>query len=182
MQVNDRSQNTRSISLIAAVCLVAEIAFAPYIALASGHPNFAFVFCAVIALTLGGKTGVICGFAAGLAFDLCTTGPVGLMAALLTLCAYALGVECRDRLSDDAVATLLPVIVADLSVALCYGIAMLVLGDSSSALDVIIFRVLPTALLTLVAYLPFAWLSGRGRKGPGSSLTGRRGSRYSVPK
>ena len=80
MQVNNTHKHRRDSAALAGVCLVLQIAVAPYLAVGNGHINFALIFCAVVALTVGGSWGVLCGFFSGLVFDLSTTGPIGLMA------------------------------------------------------------------------------------------------------
>lgn len=170
MQVKDKRRSWRGIAVLGIVCLVFQLALAPNISLGNGHANFALVFAAVVALTTGGGTGVVCGFLAGLIFDLSSTGPIGLMAFLLTAMAYPLGMEVRDRLAEDAYMTYLPVAVACLIVSFVYNLAMLLVGEASSVLDLIVFRTLPTALLTFVAYIPFALVLGHTRRAGGKRL------------
>lgn len=99
MQVKDSNKNKRSIGWLALACLVLQLAVAPNFGIGNGRINFALIFSAVVALTIGGRTGVLCGFLAGFVFDLSTTGPVGLMALLLTVSSFQMGMECRNRLS-----------------------------------------------------------------------------------
>lgn len=183
MQVKDKNKNRRSIGVLALVCLVMQLAISPNIAIANGHPNFAFVFAAVCALTIGGRTGVACGFGAGLVYDLTATSPVGLMALLLTCAAYGLGIEVRDRIADNPVTTFIPVSVAALCVFSLYHMAMLLVGLSSSIIDALILRTIPTVVLTVIAYVAFALTLGRrhGSGGPalGSSIGG---AHYALPK
>ncbi len=181
MQINDRSKNQRSIGAIAAVCFVLQIALSPYIAVFNGHANFALIFALCIALTIGGKTSVISGFVAGLVFDLATTGPVGLMTFLLTVMSFVIGNEGRDHLSEGPGEAMLPAIVSIASVSLAYNVTMLLVGQSDSALDAIIFRALPTAVLTFVCFIPFAFVLGRNRKATGMNIGSRKGSRLNVP-
>lgn len=182
MQVNDRTRNQRSIGLIAGICFVAQLALSPYLAIGAGHPNFMTVFAVVIALSIGGRTAVIMGFVAGLVFDLSSTGPIGLMALLLTIASYVLGTEVRDRMSDDVGESIVPAVVALVSASGLYCLATLLTGQSDSFVDAFVYRALPTAFLTVVAYLPFAFAMGRGRKSPGKSLGGRKASRLDVPR
>ena len=109
------------------------------------------VFAAVIALSLGGGTGVGGGFAAGLVYDLSTTGPIGLMALMLSIASYILGMEVHDRISEEPVMTLIPFSIAALSVSLVYGLLALAFGMGESLFDAIFLRALPSALLTISA-------------------------------
>ena len=76
MQVKDSVRSRRDFGLLAVICLVVQIALAPNIALGNGRANMALVFAGLASLMIGGRTGVVCGFVAGLIFDLSTTGPI----------------------------------------------------------------------------------------------------------
>ena len=132
MQIADKSHDTKGMVTLAAICAVLQLALSPNLAIGNGHPNFALIFCACIALSRGGAQGVVGGFAAGLFFDLSSTGPIGLMALLLTIAAYALG-----------------------------SIAMLMVGSANSIIDAVIFRAVPTTFLSIVAFIPFAYFFSR---------------------
>ena len=49
---------------------------------------------------------------------------------------------------------------------------MLLVGQADSLLDVLVFRTLPTALLTFVFFLPFAYYFSRVHVPSGPSLSG----------
>lgn len=183
MQIKDRNKSRRSIGLIALVCLLCHLMVAPNVAIASAHPNFAFVFAALIAMSVGGRVGVACGFAAGLVYDLTATSPFGLMAFLLTIASFALGIEVHDRIADDPVITIIPVSLVALAVSLCYHFAMLLMGLDASLVSILFLRSLPSALLTIIAYALFALAMGRHRGSKGTSL-GKNvgGSHYALPK
>jgi rod shape-determining protein MreD len=181
MQVNDRNRDRRSIGVLAVISLLCQLGIAPAIALGNGHPDFAFVFVAVVAFTIGGETGVLAAFFAGLVFDLSSTGPIGLMALLFPIAAYALGIEVRDRIAEEPVMTIIPFVIAAFCVAVCYNIAMLLYGVTDSFFDALVFRALPTTFLTFIAYLPFLFILGRAHGGirvGGSS--GKHRSRYTL--
>lgn len=162
------TQNPRSRSFVLPlVCAVLQLAIAPQIGLGNGRINFMLILAACIALRSGGRTGVIWGFLAGLFFDLSTTGPIGLMAAELTLCSWVLGRECRNRLSEDRSANLIAFGVADLLVSLGYSLAMLATGNASGFLATVFLRALPMAVLTFVFFLPFLHVLGRPQAGGG---------------
>lgn len=184
MQVKDTNKNKRSIGWLALACLVLQLAVAPNLALGNGRINFALIFSAVVALTIGGRTGVLCGFLAGLVFDLSTTGPVGLMALLLTVSSFQMGMECRNRLAGELGPSMILFVIHAVLVSLFYHLAMLIVGQASSVFDVIVLRTLPTLLLTVLAFVPFAIVYSRGE---GSGLSGRqlgshskRGSKYNI--
>lgn len=183
MQVKDKNKNRKSVGVLALVCLLLQLALSPNIALGNGHPNFAFVFAAVCALTIGGRTGVACGFGAGIIYDLTATSPVGLMALLLTCAAYGLGIEARDRIADNPVTTFIPVTIAALCVFSLYHMTMLLVGLSANIIDALLLRTIPSVLLTVLAYVAFALALGRRHGGGGPALgTSVGGAHYALPK
>lgn len=157
MQVADKNRETRSTVVLALICGVAQLALAPNVGIGNGRANFALIFSACLSLLVGGRRAVVAGFLSGLFFDLSTTGPVGLMAFCLTVSSYVLGLEERNRMSGDLAVTLTLFTGADLLVSLVYHLAMLLVGQADSLLDVVVFRTLPTALLSLLLFLPFAY-------------------------
>ena len=180
MQVKDSVRSRRDFGILAAICLILQIAVAPNIAFGNGRANLALVFAGIASLMLGGRTGVLCGFAAGLIFDLSTTGPIGLMALMLSIASYILGMEVHDRISEEPVMTLIPFSIAALSVSLVYGLLALAFGMGESLFDAIFLRALPSALLTIIAYLPFLYFLGRSHRGQIKSGTPGRQSRYTL--
>lgn len=184
MQVSDRNKNKQYVTTLAIVCGVLQLALAPSIQLGAGVASFALVFAACIALMQGGRTGIICGFCAGLFFDLTTTGPIGLMAFELTVTAFVLGMEGRNRLAEDTSAAVRDYAIAAFAVSVFYGIAMLIVGQSSSFVDAVFVRAIPTAILDVIAFLPFAYYLSRGTGTPSlmggrHSSGGRRGGHFS---
>ena len=174
MQVSDRNRDQRSILVLAVVCGVLQLALAPNIGLGNGRANFALIFSVCISLMVGGRKSVLAGFCAGLFFDLSTTGPIGLMSLLLCVSSYVMGLEGRNRVSGDLGLTTGSFAAHALAVSLAYHIAMLLVGQASGFVDVIFLRTLPTAFLTIIAFIPFAvWLTRAQPSGP--SLGGGRG-------
>ncbi len=176
MQIADKSRDTKGLLIVALICGVLQLALAPNIALGNGRANFALVFAAVIALSRGGSQGVVAGFCAGLFFDLSTTGPIGLMAGILTVASHILGSEQRNRMAGDFAASVVSFSAASLACSVVYSLAMLLVGQSSSFLDALFLRAVPTAFLTIVAFLPFAYYFSRVKAG-GSGLSGGHFSR-----
>lgn len=188
MQIVDKSRDNKTTAVLAIICAVLQLAIAPNINLGNGCTNFALIFCACVALMRGGGYGVVAGFLAGLFFDLSTTGPLGVMSFCLAVCAYVLGLEGRDRIAGNFASSLWQFAIADLAVSFVYHLAMLLTGDASSLLDVIVYRTLPTALLTWLFFIPFAYVLSKVRvtsQGPNlgggkhsKGATKRRGKRY----
>jgi rod shape-determining protein MreD len=174
MQVANKNRETKGVTLLAIGCAVLQLALAPNVGLGNGRANFALVFTACVALSLGGRRGVVCGFLAGLFFDLSTTGPIGLMAFCLTVTSYVLGLEGRNRMAGDLANSMMLFSASALAVSFAYHLAMLLVGQASSLIDVLVFRTLPTAALSIVAFLPFAYYYARVRTS-GPSLGGQGG-------
>lgn len=172
MQIQDRNRQRKTTVILAVICALLQLSLSHVIGLGSGHPSFCFVFAVCMALTRGGTIGVVSGFAAGLLFDLTTTGPMGLMSLLLTICSFILGYKVRNALAENPRVAFAEVAVASLVVNLVYSFAMLITGDASSIIDVVFFRALPTAILTFLVFLPFGWvLSRQSHLGLGSGGT-----------
>lgn len=157
MRVADRNRDVRTTVILAVLCLVLQLALAPNIGLGNGRANFALVFTVCLSLSAGGSAAVIAGFVSGLLFDLSTTAPIGLMAFCLTVVGFALGSSARERVAGDLGTSVAYAAMASLAVAIVYHIAMLLVGRTDSIVDALFLRALPTALLTIVAFLPFAY-------------------------
>ena len=78
-------------------------------------------------------------------------------------------------MSGDLASAATTFAVAALGVSFVYHLAMLLVGQSSSLIDALFLRALPTALLTIVAFLPFASYFSRVRT-HGMGLSGRHAS------
>ena len=162
MQVADKSKNTRTFLALGIICLVLQLTLAPNLGIAGGRANFALVFVACSAPLLDSGRAALGGFLSGLVLDLSGSAPIGLMAFCLTIAGYVLSLE-RDRATGEFLPTLVRGACASLAVALVYHLAMLFVGQASSLIDVIVFRTLPTTLLTTVALAPFAYYFSRVR-------------------
>lgn len=172
MRVADKNREARTTVVLAVVCFVLQLVLAPNVALGNGHANFALVFTACFSLLTGGSAAAVAGFVSGLLFDLSSTGPIGLMAFCLTVVGYALGSGARERVVGDLATSVAYVGACSLAVSVVYHVAMLLVGQASSLVDVLFLRALPTAVLTLVAFLPFAYYFSRVRA-HGMGLSGR---------
>lgn len=185
MQVKDSNKKRRDVFILAGVCILLQLVLAPYVVVGNGHPNFALVCAGVLALSIGGREAVIGGFAAGLLFDLTSSSPIGLMAMLITVFSYVLGIEERNRFGDGFVSTLSSFGVGSLCVLLAYHMTMLLLGDASNFSDVLMMSAVPSFALTFLGFLPFAYRQvhkAEKRHGitGGASSTHRGGQHYDV--
>lgn len=166
MQIKDTNQSKRGHLVLAVVCMLLQVMLSPSIGMGNGRINFALVYAGVYALSVGGRPSVVVGFLAGLVFDLISAGPVGLMAGLLTVLSFGLGIEERNRFADGFVLPMSSFGVGSFLVILVFHMAMLLTGESASMADVLLQRTLPTFALTFVAFLPFAYVQVHGAAGP----------------
>ena len=163
MQISDKNRDKRSIALLALLCALLQLALAPNLGFGNGRANIAIVFAVPVALTVGGGRATVAGFFAGLFYDLSTTGPIGLMALLLTVASHALGGEGRNRMSGDFASSVLQFAVTDLAVNVAYGLGLMLMGQGGGLVDALLLRALPCSVLTFVAFLPFAYYESRVR-------------------
>ena len=168
MQVKDSNRYRRDFGVLAALCIVLQVAVAPNIALGNGRANFGLVFAAIVSMAVGGQLGVVCGFLAGFVFDLSTTGPIGLMSFLLTISSFLMGMGAHNRMADEFVGSMRTFAIFAAAVSLFYHIAMLLVGDATSLMDVVFLRAVPTTVLTVLAFVPFAYVVSHET---GNSLT-----------
>lgn len=185
MQVKDTNKNRRNTAVLAGVCLVLQLAVAPHILLGNGCANFALVFAGILALSMGGRVGVLAGFGMGLLYDFTATTPIGLMSLLFTVFCYVLGSEKRNRFGDGLVSSLTTFSIGALCVLLSYHMAMLMLGQAEGFYDVLVLRTLPSFALTFIAFLPFAYLQVRSTskvhgRSKGASSSHRGSQHYDV--
>lgn len=185
MQVKDAGKTRRGTLALGMGCLLLQLAVAPHVTLGNGYANFGLVYAGVVALAIGGRKGVIAGFVGGLVFDLTSTTPIGLMAMILTVFGYVVGMEARNRFGDGLASALTTFGMGSLGVMLAYHLTMLLLGDASNLYDCLMLRAFPSFALTFLAFLPFAYwqvrATGKGRgRSKGSPGSHRGSSHYDV--
>jgi rod shape-determining protein MreD len=185
MQIKDSNKSRRSHIALAVGCFLLQVMLSPNMGMGYGRVNFALIYACVYALSVGGRQGVVSGFLSGLLFDALTTGPFGVMGALLTILSFALGLEERNRFSDGFVSVLSAYGVGSFVVLVLYHIALSLLGGPINLMDVLIMRVLPSFALTFVCFLPFAYYqvhmsAGMRGKHIGSKSAGLRENYYDI--
>ena len=175
MRIADKSRATGGLAVLAAGCFVLQAALAPNIGIEGARMNFALVFCAVCALTRGGTQGVLCGFGAGLVFDLLGTGPIGLMGFIATAASYVLGLEQRNRMGSDFGGSMAAFAAFCLACSVAYGIGLALAGQGGDPLWGILLDPAISTALSCVGFAPFALYFSR--QGGSSSLSGGRSFR-----
>lgn len=170
--VNDANRRRKAVAVLAVLCFLLQVGIAPNVAVANGHPNFLLVFAGCIALGIGGTFAVVAGFCAGLLFDLVTTGPVGLMALLLTVLGYVLGSDDRDRIADNMRESLALYAAGAAAVELLYQVSLAVAGLGGGFIETVFARWLPATVLDFVVFLPFCLVLAH--QGSGTPQLGNR--------
>ncbi|WP_276770023.1 rod shape-determining protein MreD [Fannyhessea vaginae] len=161
MLTNSSSQKKNRILPFACICFILQAALAPDIVLASGQINFALIFTVICALSKRDNTTIVYAFIAGLLFDLLSTGPVGIMACLLSIVAYLVVDKIHVNLFEDIATSSIIFSVLALMVCLLHFLIMLVCGSVTSFIPSLIYRVLPVFILTSCAFIPLAFLYRR---------------------
>jgi rod shape-determining protein MreD len=176
MIIKDRQKSRRVTIVLCVICALLQLMLSPNFALFNGRINFMLILAVCIAIRDGGERSVWFGFAAGLFFDLTSTGPIGLMALLLTVSCFLIGGQERNRISNGWNRALRLFAVTAAAVGLVYQIGILVYAGSLDLFDALILRFLPTLVLNCIAFLPFlAYLIHEASSG--SSLSGVQGTK-----
>lgn len=186
MIVRDASRNRRSALWLALVLLVLQLGFAPNIGILGGRANLALVFVGCTCLGGDARRAPVYGFVAGALYDLSGTGPLGLMALVLTLAGWALASLDRPSPADDLAGSLVLFVPLALGVALLCALVLLALG-SSTFVDLVFMRALPGAVLDCLCFVAASKLlerlGGGGSQGlnlGGKGHGGRRGGHYTM--
>ena len=164
MQTVDKNTKKRLTVILTVICVLLQLVLAPNIPLLEGRINFMLILSALLAQLVGGRYGTIAGFLSGLFYDLCATSPLGLMALLLTVSSYVLGIEVRNKLNDDPSVSITQFSIAAAAVCGAYALA-LVMVEGTGIIGALFIRALPSALATIVCYLPFVTILSKGRGG-----------------
>lgn len=164
MQGIDKNTKRRLTLVLTLICAVLQLAIAPNLPFFSGRANFMLILSALMAQLFGGRYGTVAGFLSGLFFDFCSTSPLGLMALLLTISSYVLGYEVRNKLNDGTKVSITQFSIASFAVSGAYALA-LVMVERAGFLEAIFMRALPTAVITIICYLPFLMILSRNRGG-----------------
>ena len=179
MIVNDTGRARRVSIALAVVLGILQLSIVPNIGIIGGRANLALVF--VASVCLGGETSKapVTGFFAGLFYDLAGSGPIGLMALLLTLTGFALSAAGRSRVSDDPTASVVLFAPVALAVEVLYAIVLLLFGQAESFVEVVFMRALPGAVLDCLSLCIVAIILARF-SGGSSGFGGKHSSGLSL--
>jgi len=146
-----------AIAVLAALLLQAGLA--PYMSIGGVVPDFLLLVVVTFALATGPSEGAGAGFAAGLAFDLLGTGPLGPMALVFTLTGYLAGMLHEFMFAEGWLLPLTVLAVAALLSEVAYTITLVLLGTPVPFWNALFTRMLPGAVYnTALALLIYPWL------------------------
>lgn len=134
----------------AVVAVLLQVVLAPYISIGFAVPDFIAVFALLVAVTRPHSFGAVLPFVLGLACDLLTGGPLGVMAFSLTafsfLTARLLSVLDNDTLFMPLALLALGLLLVELS----YGMFLLLFGYNAGIAGVLAYRIVPCFAYDLV--------------------------------
>lgn len=105
MVFQDQNRQKTFLILAGIICAILQVGFVPHLHLFNGHPNFALIFAGLAMAVMPGSTSVLCGFFAGVFFDLVGAGPFGLMAFALSLMNFLCGIDSAKRMGESWIET-----------------------------------------------------------------------------
>lgn len=157
------------------VCLVCQLALATQLNIAGGTVNFMLIFAGVTADKGNIDRATLFGFSAGLAFDLTSTTPVGLMALLLTLGSFLYATIFGGQSTEGSGLQVLRFAGLSLAVNVVFGLALFFMGVSTNFLAAVLLHPVMSAFLTaLVSWVFFRFF---GSSGPSYSVGAMGGGR-----
>lgn len=142
------------------LCAVLQVGVAPHMSILNGHPNFALIFAGCAMATLPPLPSVLCGFFAGVFFDLVGAGPFGLMAFCLTLMNFLCGLDSAKRMGESWRASYRLFCICAACVEFAAFIGEVIAGDIFS-LSAVLTAFLPAVVWDCLCALPFFFILGR---------------------
>lgn len=125
--------------------LVLQAVVAPNIAIMGAMPNFMLVYAGVSAMLHQGDASLVAACISGFVFDLATGGTVGVMAALLTLAAFATSKAGAVFGSDTLGVSLVVSMTCSLLVEVLYAL-FYVASAGVPVFDALFMRAVPCSL------------------------------------
>jgi rod shape-determining protein MreD len=143
-----------------AIAAVLQAALAPHMTIMGVTPNFLLLVVVTLAMVEGATPGAVAGFAAGLVFDLLSSGPIGPGALVFTVVGYLSGMLALNMFSESWVMPVTVVGVASLVFGLAYGGLLAFMGAEQDIIGIVFRLAVPEAIYdTLLALLVFPWLA-----------------------
>lgn len=156
--------------------VVLQVGIAPHLAIAGIVPNVLMLVVVTLAMVEGPRWGAGAGFAAGLAFDLIGTGPIGAMALVLTVVGYVAGSLQANMFAQGWLMPLTAVFMASFVTEVSYALVLNIVGEGGRLLATLGRISLPAALYNgVLALLTYPWLARFLRREPAMTTFRRLG-------
>lgn len=144
-------QPEAKVSIIGAIVMfVLQIVVAPNIALFGVVPNLLLIYSIVVAMLLPTNSSLVLAFVCGLLSDLLGFGPVGALAFLLVVAAFAASRLYAVFANGRVGTALVTMMIFTLVVNLLYALFILGASAALSPLDAFLYRALPCTLIECV--------------------------------
>ncbi|MDR1358910.1 MAG: rod shape-determining protein MreD [Coriobacteriales bacterium] len=163
----------------AVIALVLQLVLAPVITLFGVVPNFVLVVVIITAMHNGPVRSLVMGFALGLVLDFCSLGPLGALALVLTILAYAVSSLNKGVFTGGIVVDMIILLAALIAGEFLISVIYAIVGANPEFLLSLVQRVLPAiaydAIIGLILMLIYNAVVGdtsfRSGGGTGRSLT-----------
>lgn len=142
------------------VCAVLQVGFAPHLHILNGHPNFALIFAGCAMATLPPVPSLLCGFFAGVFFDLVGAGPFGLMAFCLSVMNFLCGLDTAKRMGESWKETYRLFCLCALGVEFVALLGSAIAGDIHTP-QALVTSFLPAVFWDVLLAIPFFYILGR---------------------
>ena len=149
------NRDTLAVLIGAVIAVLAQVVIAPNIAILSAMPNFLAAYVLAVAIVRPTNSTLVLAFLLGLIYDLLGHGPVGGMALLLVLAAFAASRTFAVLNNDTLFMPLVILVVSMIAIELLYVAILAGFGSVSGVTDAFAKRALPCALYDCVAALIF---------------------------
>ncbi|WP_139653364.1 rod shape-determining protein MreD [Raoultibacter phocaeensis] len=147
------NRDSLAVLIGAVIAVFAQVVIAPNIAILSAVPNFLAAYVLVVAIVRPTNSSLVLAFALGLIYDLLGYGPVGAMAFLLVLAAFAASRAFSVLNNDTLFMPLVILVVSLLLIEAFYAVFLIALGHTAGLVDAFLYRALPCALYDCVIAL-----------------------------
>jgi rod shape-determining protein MreD len=135
----------RQMIVLSIIALLLQIIVAPNLQIASALPSFITSFVVAYVLVYNQESHYVQAFLMGFAADLLGNSALGLTALCLLIIAFLVGIVGRTIGSDNAIMSIVTMLVALFGSELVYGLFMAGAGAASVG-DAMLYRVLPCTL------------------------------------
>jgi rod shape-determining protein MreD len=169
MNIDTRKPRYAVTVIAAIITVLLQIIIAPNIAINGVVPDFILVFVVVTAISHDTVPSMIVAFILGLVYDFTCSGPIGLMALVLTIIAFAVSSLDKELFSGPWFIEVITLLIASFFGELLYAVVMAIMGLENDFLSSFVYITLPNtvydALFGLIIFPILAAINKRTSKG-----------------